>query len=130
MPVCFECAKTFHGNCRYCPNCGADNLPKKVKALELDLKATRDDLSKTRNTAEKALSLARKAMEEATAHRKQIGISAGFVTAVLGGFGVLYQHTGNDYVLLAMWLCGVLLLVFLVAFILSFRSRQREEDFD
>ena len=76
-----------------------------------------------------AVSFAKKALKEAANHRKQLALNGGFVSAVLGGFGVIYQHTNNEYLLLGMWICGILLCVLLGAFLLTL-AYQREQDVD
>ena len=129
MPICSECGKSFHSNCKVCPFCLTANLPKKVKGLEKELEATKGALAENARKTDAAFSLARKALREAANHRKQIAVSGGFVAAVLGGFGIIYQHTNQDFVLFGIWFCGILLCVLLIAFLLSFRD-QRERDID
>jgi hypothetical protein len=129
MPICSECGRSFHANCKSCPFCQAENLPRKVKGLEKDLEQTKGALAENERKTDVALSTARKALREASNHRKQIAVSGGFVAAVLGGFGIIYQHTSQDFVLFGIWFCGILLCVLLVAFLLSFRD-QRGRDTD
>lgn len=98
---CNRCSEKYHGNSRFCPKCGKENVVQVAERAEQKADAAIKLAGDAKRQAEDAVELARQALDEAHNHRKQIGIAAGTVTAAITGGVSIYNLAQHPYLLWA-----------------------------